>query len=215
MTREILTHQVLISGRITDALTGGAPRTPPEVTVVRGADDRAVAGVAVRSHPGGRYAVHGVPPALPPAADVVLRIEVAAQGYSPAQRSVAFTAADLARVDRDITVAGETTRTFVVAAPARDQDVALTPLPVTLVGRVGRAEDPAVAIPGAQVRITAPAPRGPVVTSTDGFFTLGPAPVAAIITLSITAPDRAPLAPELRLDHGSPVNQAAFALEPS
>jgi hypothetical protein len=215
MTREILTHQALFSGQITDALTGGAPRTPPLVTVVRDADDRPVGDVVVRPLPGGQYVVHGVPSALPPAVDIVLRVEVAAQGYAPAQRPVAFVAADLTRVVREITIDGETSRTLVVAAPARREDVALAPLPVTLVGRVGRAEDPAVPIPGAEVRITAPAARGPVVTDADGFFTLGPAPVATTITLSITALGREPLTPEMRLDHGSPVNQAAFALEPS
>ena len=215
MTREILTRQALITGRITDALTGGAPRTPPVVAVVRDADGRTLEDVVIRSLAGGQYIVHGVPSALPTAVGIVLRVEVTAQGYAPTQQSVTFAAADLTRVARDISIKGETTRTFVIAAPARGRDVALSPLPVTLVGRVGRAEDPTVPISGAQVRITGPASVGPVATDADGFFTLGPAPVVQSVILSITAPGREPLAPVLRLDHGSSVNQAAFALEPS
>jgi hypothetical protein len=164
---------------------------------------------------GGRYAVDGDPLALPPEADVVLRLEVAADGYTPARRSVAFAAADLACVVRNITIDGETTATLVIAVPARDQDVALSPLPVTLAGRVSRAEDPAVPITDAQVAVTAPAPAGPVLTDANGFFTLGPAPVAETVTLSITAPGRDPLTPEVRLDYRSSVNQGAFALEAS
>jgi len=215
MTRKVLTRQALISGQITDALTGSAPRTPPHLTVVRDIDNAPVEDVSVRLLTGGQYAVHGVPPTLPPEADIVLRLEVAAEGYTTAQLPVAFAAADLARVIREVTIHGETTETSVIAAPARGENVALLPRPVTLTGRVGRAEDPGVPIPGAQVAITAPAPVGPVATDADGFFTLGPAPVAKTVTLSITAPGRDPLTPEVRLDYGSSVNQGAFALEPT
>lgn len=215
MTRDILTRQALISGQITDALTGSAPRTPPLVMVVRDTDGGPVEGATVRVLPGGHYAVHGDPLSLPPEADIVLRVEVVAEGYSPTHRAVAFTAADLTRVSRDITIGGETTETRVIAGPVRGEDVALSPLPVTLAGRVSRAEDPTVPIAGAQVAITAPAPVGPVATNADGFFTLGPAPVVETVTLSITAPGRDPLTPEVRLDYRSSVNQRAFALEHS
>jgi hypothetical protein len=214
MAREIISRQVLVSGRITDAITASRTRAPPRVALLRDADGRAVEHAAVRVLPDGSYAVHGDPARALPPQEITMRLEVGAEGYSPTQQLVTFTVADLARIPRQLTIGGESSEVQVIAVPRR-QDVALDPLPVTLRGRVSRAEDPSQSIEDASVSITAPTPVGPVTTDADGFFTLGPAPVAETVTLSIHAPGRDPLSTEFRIDFRIPVNQGAFALEPS
>jgi len=214
MAREISTRQTMISGEVTDAFTGGSPRATPVVTVVRDADGAPVHGTTVRVLPGGRYVIDGDPAALPPAVAVVLRVEVEAEGYQSARRTVAFTAADLTRVTKVVTLRGASSEVRVIKTPQLGQNVAVTPRPVTLTGRVSQAEDPAEPIAGARVEITVPASVGPAVTDADGFFTLGPAPVAETVTVSVTAPGREPLERVVRLDFRSSVDQRAFALEP-
>ena len=90
----------------------------------------------------------------------------------------------------------------------------MTPQAVTLKGRVAQAEDTGTIIAGASVSITAPAVLGPVLTDADGYFTLGPAPVAETVTLSISATDRITLTPDIRLDFAAPINRVSFLLEP-
>lgn len=215
MTREVLTRQVIASGRITDALSGRQPRRPLHVRVVDVADGEAVDHVAVRVLPDASYALFGDPLRMLSPVAVAIRIEVEAESYDPASATLAFTAEDLARVTRSLTVAGETDEAPVIAALPRAQDVALTPQAVTLKGRVAQAEDPCTAITDASVSITAPAVLGPVLTNANGHFTLGPAPVAETVTLSVSATDRTTLTPDIRLDFAAPINRVSFLLEPS
>jgi len=216
MLRDVLTRQVLISGQITDAITGSKPRNLPQITVQRAADNVLLPFVATRVMAGGQYVLHGDPTfALAPPQDIGIRIIVAAQGYTQAEQVVVLSAADLARVDQALDVGGDVVTASVINGVPLVQDFALAPNPVILKGRVSRAEDPAIPISGANVQITAPAALGPVQTDADGFYTLGPAPVAASITLSITAAGRDPLNTDVRLDFRQPINQGGFALEPS
>ena len=216
MLRDILTRQVLISGQITDAITGAKPRNLPQITVQRAADNAPVPHVTTRVMAGGQYLLHGDPAfALAPPQDIGIRIIVTAQGYTQAEQVVALTAADLARVDQALNVDGDVVTASVINGVPVVQNFALAPTPVTLKGRVSRAEDPTTPIVDADVQITAPAALGPVQTDADGFYTLGPAPVDATITLSITAAGRDPLNTDVRLDFRQPINQGGFALEPS
>ena len=214
MTREVLTRQVIASGRITDALNGRQPRRPPLVRVVDVAGGEAVDHVTVRVLPDAQYALFGDPLRMLPPATIDIRIEVEAESYDPAAATLSFTAADLARVTRSLTVAGETDEALVIATLPRAQDIALTPQAVTLKGRVAQAEDTGTIIAGASVSITAPAVLGPVLTDADGYFTLGPAPVAETVTLSVSATDRITLTPDIRLDFAAPINRVSFLLEP-
>lgn len=214
MSRETVTLQALVSGRITDALTGGAPRSLPAVGFVHDGDARPVEGAAVRVRADGLYAVFGDPLRLPSGQALALRLNVSAEGYTTTSLGVALSAADTALVLRVFPLRGEDTAAPVLAAPARDADLALSPLPVFLGGRVSRAED-GTALAGAEIRIIAPAAVGPVASDADGFFTLGPAPVAETVTLRIAAAGRDPLTAEVRLDFRNPVNPGAYALEPS
>ncbi len=216
MLRDVLTRQVLISGQITDAITGSKPRSLPQIIVQRASDNRPVPHVTSQVMAGGQYLLHGDPAlALIPSQDVDIRIIVMAKGYTQAEQVVSLTAADLARVEQHFSVGGDALATSVINGVPINQDFALAPNPVTLKGRVSRAEDPSVPIVGADVEITAPAALGPVQTDADGFYTLGPAPVATTVTLSITAAGRDPLNTDVRLDFRQLVNQGGFALEPS
>jgi hypothetical protein len=214
MSREVVTLQTMVSGRISDAITTGVPRSTPGVRLVHESDARPVEGTSVRVRDDGLYAVFGDPLRLPSGQDLALRLNVSAEGYATTSLGVALTAADTTLTLRVFPLRGVDTSAFVLTVPARNADIALSPLPVHLGGRVTRAEDGAP-IAGAAVEITAPAAVGPVVTDENGFFTLGPAPVAESVTLQISAAGRETLSPEIRLDYRNPVNPGAYALEPS
>jgi hypothetical protein len=215
MSVEVLTRQVLVSGRVTDAITRGRPRTSPRLSVVRDSDDRALNGVAVRVQADGTYAIYGDPAFVLPPQSIDVRIEVRTEGYEDQVAVQSYTPQQLTRVTRALDLDGETVTVEVIGAPVRVQDIEITPLPVFLKGRITRIEDPAVPIAGASVTITAPAMVGPAVTDADGYYTLGPTPVATTITLAISAAGRTTATPTIRLDLRSPVNQGAFALEPA
>lgn len=211
MVRDILTQQVIVSGRVSDSMSGAAPRARPGVALLRTDDGRPVPGVAARVGADGLYAFHADPArALAPQA-IALQVRVTAPGYRPAQAAVDFTAADLARVARS--VAGGTVA--VIAGVPITRDIALEPLPVALSGRVSEADDRAQPIAGATVTLTAPAAMGPVPTDAEGWFTLSPLPVAPRVTLSITAPGHRPASIEHIVDFRNPINRGSFTLEPS
>ena len=211
MARDILTQQVIVSGRITDAMTGGAPRGRAAVVLLR-ADGRALADVVARVGADGLYAVHADPSrALPPQA-MSLRVAVTAPGYQPAQAPVDLTAADLARVTRPLTLP-DPAEVAVIAGLPVSRDIALEPLPVALSGRITEAEDRSRPIPGATITLTAPLPMPPVASDAEGWFTLSPLPVAPRVTLSITAPGHDPASVEHIVDFRNPINQGSFTLE--
>ena len=170
MTREALSLQVVASGQITDAITGSAPRGMPSVTVVHDADGRVVKYLNTKVTPDARFSVFGDPMTMLVPAANVLRVEMTTPGYADAQFTLNFTAAELARIDRVLTVDGEVTTVRIIDSLPRVQDVALTPDPVTLKGRVARAEDPDVPIVSADVEITAPTPLGPVSNRCQRLF---------------------------------------------
>lgn len=209
MARDILTQQVIVSGRISDSMSETAPRARPGVALLRAGDGRPVPGVAARVGADGLYALFADPArALPPQA-ISLQVRVTAQGYAPAQAAVDFTAVDLARVDRPL--AGGTVA--VIGGVPVTRDIALAPLPVALSGRVTEAEDRSQPIPGATVTLTAPVAMVPVIADAGGWFTLSPLPVAPRVTLSITAPGHRPASIEHVVDFREPINQGSFTLE--
>ena len=215
MSRDVFSLQALVSGRITDAISGGSPRSIPGISVVHDGDGRAVEAAIARVSADGTFVIYGDPLRLPTGQALSLRLEGRADGYATESRIVALTAADATLTENTYPVRDGEITVRVLAGPARGEDIALSPLPVFLGGRVSEAEDPLHPIAGAQVRIIAPAAVGPVTTDADGFFTLGPAPIAAAVTVEVSAADRDTLTVEIRLDFTQPVNQGAFALEPS
>ncbi len=188
----------------------------PKIVIQRTADNLPIAHLRSRVTASGLYSVNGDPAvALAPPQDIDISIIVLARAYRRSEQVVSFTAADLARVDAPLNVDGDTLTTSIFDAVPRVLNFALEPEPVTLKGRVSRAEDPETAIAGADVQITAPTALGPVQTDSNGFYTLGPAPLAATISMSITAVGRRPLNTDVRLDFRHNINQGGFALEPS
>lgn len=211
MARDILTQQVIVSGRISDGMTGGAPRARPGVALLR-ADGRPLADMALRVGADGLYALHADPGRALPAQAISLRLRVTAPGYQPAQVAVDFTAADLARVARPLGLPDPVAVAVIAGVPVI-RDIALDPLPVALSGRVVEAEDRSQPIPGATITLTAPAAMAPVQTDAEGWFTLSPLPVAPHVTLSITAPAHRPASAGHVVDFRNPINQGSFTLE--
>jgi hypothetical protein len=215
MAYEVLTRQALIHGRVTDAITGAAPRARVALAVLRDVDGGILPGVEARVMGNGAYVVHTDPATGLAEQQIGIRLEFRAEGYQPREDVLTFTAADLGLALDTFDLKGETLGGWVHAGAPRVHEVSLSPEPVFLGGRVTRAEDHSQPIAGAEVALTAPAALGPVRTDGGGYFTLGPAAVVAEVTVSVTAAGREPLSRAVRLDYREPVNLGAYALEPS
>ena len=214
MAVDVLSRQAIVLGSVTDSIAGTRPRSLATLRVVDAADGRTVPGVLVRMGADGLFVASGDPATVLAPQDITLRLEFRAAGYQPLDRLEAFLAADLARAQDQIAHGGGTVPATVISGLPRAVEVQMTPEPVTLKGRVSRA-DTGAAIAGAQVAISAPAAVGPVATDAQGYFTLGPAPVAESVTIDITAAGFDALTRSVRLDFRQPVNTGAYALEES
>ena len=214
-----LAHQPVITGAVQDALTGVAPFAPATVELLYATPE----GEPERSYPlagrvsaDGRFVYAGDPqtafPALAAGQSLALRIRAGAAGYRTGAAEIAITAAMLQPVLRTLTVAGFEQQVAVYSAPLVERDIALEPLPIHLAGQVVAADDPATPVPGAQVQITAPDPRGPVTADARGFFTLRNLPVALSVTVRVTQAGFTTLDQVLTLHYREPVNQHVFAL---
>jgi len=214
MSSDVLSQQVVAAGQIRDAITGGIPRGIPRISIVHDSDNRPLDNVHTSVTPGAIYAVHGDPTKVLPPAAIDIRIDIEAPGYSTTSLPISFTAAELARQNRLIDVDGEVEMVVVIGRLPRLNDVALPPLPVILKGRIGRAEAPDVPIAGAIARIIAPTAGAPTFSDANGFFTLGPAPVASVISIQVQATNRTTLTTDFTLNFADPVNQISILLEP-
>ena len=214
MSRDVITRQVVVTGRVTDAITSGAPRGLLAVAALDDSDGEPFPGLAVRILPDGHYAVHGNPAVMLPETPATLRIEASVAGYDDETATVSFTAAQLTRIDRPLDVGGVVDTARVIDDLPREAHIALQPRPVSIRGRVSEAEDPGTPIAGASISITAPVALGPVASDADGFFTIGPAPVAQTVTLLADAAGRQSLSTDIVLDFASPTNRVSLPLEP-
>lgn len=213
MARDVITRQLLLSGRIADAISSARLLTTPALAVTDADRPARALGLLLRLLPDGLFSVSLDPRgSLPPAA-VTLRLTVTAPGYQEAVADVALSAADLARVPGTVMVGGDSEPVTRLASAPVVQDIFLMPQPVTLAGRIVAADDPAVPIAGASVRVTAPSQMGPALTDAAGYFTLPSVPVAAELTLEISAPGRQAATPTVPLDYRTPTNRREFALE--
>jgi hypothetical protein len=215
----VLTQQVFLTGRVTDALLARPTRSRPAIELVYRAVPERPYALGFRQTPDGQYAFFGEPvtafPDLTPPDLLELRLRVSADGYAPQQLDLTLTAANLALANVTRQVGGAP-----VEVPNRinlpiTRDFALAPNPVHLAGRVVSREEPDTPVAGAQVRIVAPAPRGPATTNAAGYFSLQTLPVALEVTAEVTATGFDTLQETLALDFRSALNQHSFALEPS
>lgn len=219
----VVTQQALITGQVTDSLTGQHTVYPFDVELRYQTE----AGRPPRRYPltprlvsGDSFVFAGPPetafPRLLPGETLALRLVVSAPRYHTQEIDITLTDADLALTDRVLNVGALTATATVLDAPLAEPSIALLPEPVHLGGRVVSADDPEQAIPNAEVRVTAPEARGPVATNAEGFFTLHNAPVAQEITVQVSAPPNfAQHTTIVRLDYRQPVNRLTFALEPA
>lgn len=218
----VVTHQALITGQVTDGLTGRQITYPFNVELRYQTE----VGQPPRRYPltprlvsGDSFVFAGPPetafPRLTPGETLALRLVVSVPRYQTQEIDITFTEADLALTERTLNAGTLTATASVLDAPLAEPSIALLPEPVHLSGRVVNADDPEQAIPNAEVRVTAPEARGPVAANADGFFTLQDLPVAEEITVQVTAPPHfKQLVTTVRLDYRQPVNRVAFALEP-
>jgi hypothetical protein len=218
----ILVQQALIVGAMHDALTGRPPLQAPTVTLwyqtPPGAPQRLYP-LTARVDASGRFTFVGNPtsalPRLAMGEELALRLTASAAGYETAQADFTLTAAALQPTARTVEIDGRAVTIALPNVPLIQHQFALQPLPVHLGGRVVDADNRATPIQNAQVRVTAPALRGPVTTDVDGFFTLHNLPVALAMTVQVTHADFPPLETVITLDYSQPVHQQVFALSSS
>ncbi len=212
-------QQALIVGRVRDGLTEQPTLQPPTVALYY----QAPAGQPLPRYPiqprrlaDGSFVLAGDPTrAFPPLTGVQtldLRLVAEAPGYQTGSRDFSLTAVDVTPQPQPRTIAGQVVMVPLLDAPLLEHDFDLLPLPMSLSGRVVNADDPSQAVDGAEVRITAPAPRGPVFSSTNGFFNLTDLPVARQVTLRIAKAGFVVLETPVMLDYRQPVYQQTFAL---
>lgn len=218
----VLVHQALITGQVTDGLTGRPTAFPATVElyyqVPAGQPEKRFP-MTARIGAGGLFVFAADPatafPRLAPGESLKLKLAAGAPGYQAQSIEFTLTDADLAVEERTIVVDGETLSVPVLGVPLREQNVALLPEPVHLAGQVVRADDPVTALPTAQVRITQPEARGPVASDSLGFFILTNLPVALEVTVQVAAfAGFQELETTVHLDFGQPVNQVMLALAP-
>jgi len=213
----ILTRQALITASVRDALDERPPATPPEVALfyppAAGEDARPYP-LTARSYPGGLFVFAGDPttafPALEPGDALDLRLVVRAPGYQDAVLDFSLDAEAVTPVETSRHLDGRDVTVLLVEAPVAHHDVALTPEPVFLSGRVVDADAPDDPVAGASVAVTAPPGPG-TTTDADGFFTLE-MPVVAEATLTVSHADFDELTESIRLDYRQPVNRRSFSL---
>lgn len=206
MARDPLSRQILISGRIVDGLTGGRPRGGPVVEV------DGPPGLLLRAGADGVYAISVQPDIAMPRPGDRITLSISADGYQATTAQILLDAGHLTRLDLAVPLGGEIAELPHFPNLPVTLDLLLLPQPVALKGRVAEADDPALALAGATVRVTAPVPIGPVQTDASGYFSLPAVPVAAAITLRITAPDHVAQDFNVRPDFSLPINHGAFAL---
>ncbi len=157
----LLTYQALVIGRISDRLTGRAPRSAATVSLEQlGANGRPAWRLALptRVFANGAYAIAGDPLSalpVPTGGETLdLRLVTRCPGYFEERFDFSLDAAALALQPEQRTVLGLPLVTRRLAAPLLEHDVQLLPLPVALSGRVVEADDPTAPVNNAQVRVT-------------------------------------------------------------
>ena len=150
----VASRQVFLAGSIHDALSGRAPWTQPSILLRFQAAPQRPLALRLRHHlPTGLYAFYGDPrsalPVLAAPDTLDLELVVSAPRYATATVPISLTEADLQLVEPTREVEGQTVALARRPALPLLLDVLLAPLPLVLVGRVVRADDPSVAVVGA------------------------------------------------------------------
>ena len=213
-----LSTQVLIAGQIRDGLTGRSPASAASVSVTfrrNGEESFRPFPAPLRLADGMYFACAGSPLRILPVIEtpdfLEFRVHVEAPGYQPAEAGLTLTADELRAAEETITVGGEEVTIDVYPGLPGYVEIPLQPHPVSLAGWVTEEDDPDTPIAGAQARISAPEPRGPVATDERGYFRIDDLPVALVVTVEITLDDRR-LTRDVTLHPTFPINQRTFSL---
>jgi hypothetical protein len=212
----LVTRQVFITGLIQDALSGRPTLNPAAISLQFQAAPQRPYPLQLRQAPGGFYAFFGDPhtalPVLTAPDTLDLQLVVTAARYQPATIPISLTAAELGLAELSRTIEGQAVMLPRRTGLPRTIDIALLPLPLSLVGRVVHADDPAEPVVGAAISVTAPGPAGPVTSGANGNYSLTNLPIAEEITVVVTHPSFSELTTTLRLDYRQPVNEQHFSL---
>ena len=213
----VLSQQVFITGRITDAISGRPPRSSPSLALVYQATPERAFPLDLRLAPDGQFAYFGNPrTALPVPSggqNLGLRLLASAPGYQAQSLDLTLSAADLALVEVTRQLAGRAVEVGLRTGLPVSRDLALQPLPVHLAGRIVQRIDPSLPVEGAEVRVTAPQARGPATSGCGGYYALHDMPTAAEVTVIVAAVGFTTLVVTIRLDYGVVLNLRSFALE--
>ena len=218
----VVTQQSLIVGRVEDSLTGRPTLNQPAIELcyqTQGAEsDGRRYPLTPRLFPEGLFVFSGDPatafPELLPGGTLDLRLIVSATAYQTQNVDFSLSDTDVELTEQVRHIDGRSVTLALLEAPLVQQEIALSPLPVHLSGRVVNAYNLEEPIPNAQVSVVSPEARGPETTDDDGFFTLHDMPVALEITVQVQQEDFSPLTQGITLDYRKPVNQHTFALSP-
>lgn len=214
---DVLIQQVLITGQVQDGLNSRPTLAPPRIALVYQNPPGRPYALELRQTAEGQYAFFGNPrtafPILTGGSTLGLQLVVSAEHYQTQTVNFSLTAGDLTPTTVVRQIAGRNVEVSVLTNLPVVHDIALLPQSIHLAGRVVEAADPTIPLENAQVRVIAPAARGPVSTNDQGFFTLHDLPIASEITVRVTRTGFQPLEEAVRLDYGQAVNQRSFALE--
>jgi hypothetical protein len=212
----VLTQQVFITGTIQDSLSERPILGPTIISLRFQAAPQGPYPLRIRKTSDGRYAFFGNPrsdlPVLSGAETLNLELTVSAARYQTVTIPISLGAADTAPAEITRVIDNQTVTLPARPALPRVVNVSLTPLPLTLIGRVLRADDPDAAIAGATITVTAPAVVGPVTSDSQGNFTLANLPVSEEITVSVSHVSFSTLIMTIRPDYRQPVNEQNFSL---
>jgi hypothetical protein len=205
-------QQALVVGRVADLVTGRGVAGAVLTLAYDPTGAGSFAGLPARL--GGRddgwFVFHLAPTVLRLAgAAPVLRVSAIASGYTGASGEVAVSPADLALEVDNVVLAGQPAALERLHGAPFRIDIDLAPLPVALEGFVFQGGDPDNPIAGAQVAAFAPAGQS-TNTAVDGAFRIAALPVAAQVTIRVTAGGVDTDFP-VRPDFSQRTNRAVFA----
>lgn len=212
----VLSQDVVVIGRVVDAVSGRPLRSDPTLSLVHRATPELTVPLALRVTPDGLFAFfgdrHTALPELTGAQTLELLLVASAPGYRTTSVDVTLDAADVALTRETRRLGGRTVELEVRTGPPVRADLALRPLPVHLAGRVVRRDDPSVPIAEAEIRVTGPQAHGPTTTDVNGFYLLQDLPTEAEATVRVAAIGFTTLVETVVLDYAVTLNRRSFAL---
>lgn len=214
----VLVRQAIITGRVSDALTGEALKIQPSLTLSWRIDDssefRAVA-APLRIKPCADFAFYGIPelffPELEEGQSLQCCLGVQAEGYQDATATFTLNRSQVSPAAITETYSGFTAALSKLDVPVRIENIALQPRPVNLAGLVVEDNDIATPVSGASISITTPAGGGTATTDAQGCFRIDNLPVVAKVTVQVSSEGNS-ISEEVLVDYRQRINQRTFSL---